>query len=243
MDPRTKTRIALGVAIACGALTLAWRITRSKEAPRAASSAAAPEDTRGSNASPQSNGDTPRPTATATASVPVLDRKRADEMREQIHRLMAEAGVAWALPETPSGSRPAPAADGLYPEMPSSDAKDDAGRSESGKYIQRRVREDLFPLAKDCYAKQLEKNPKLAGRFVMHFRIVGDRRIGGVVDTATMDPTSTLSDPEFSRCMTESMMSVTFDAPPSAPGKPGEVTVTYPIEFSPDEPDGGDAGS
>ena len=69
----------------------------------------------------------------------------------------------------------------------------------------------------------------------LSFRIVGDKRVGGVVDQASLSlgDGGAPSDPEFERCMTESMMSVSFDAPPNG----GEVTVKYPIELAPDPPD------
>jgi hypothetical protein len=230
--------MALGVAVACGLAALAWRMTQPTQTPRANAAAANAADSRTTNATPQSNAVTPNATATNAPPIPHLDRKRADEMREAIRKLMAEAGPAWGAATDPTTSRPAPGAGGDYPEMPTSELRDDAGLTETGKYIQRRVREDLFPLAKQCYAAQLEKNPKLAGRFIMKFRIVGDRRIGGVVDSATMDDKgSTLVDPAFTTCMTESMMSVSFDAPPK-----GELSITYPIEFSPEDDDAGDGG-
>ena len=46
---------------------------------------------------------------------------------------------------------------------------------------------------------------------------------------------TTLDDAEMQTCVRESMMSVCFDAPPGD----GELTVVYPIEFSPDEPEAG----
>ncbi len=104
-----------------------------------------------------------------------------------------------------------------------------------GDYIRDRVHEDLFPLAKECYTHALEKNPKLAGRLIVSFTIAGDRRVGGVVDSAKVEPSSTLSDPEVSDCVRESMMSVSFDAPPDGQSS---VSVTYPILFLPGD-DGG----
>ena len=49
-----------------------------------------------------------------------------------------------------------------------------------------------------------------------------------------MDDT-TITDPEFQTCVRESMMSVSFAAPPND----GEVTVVYPITFSNSDDDGG----
>lgn len=239
MDPRTKNRLALAVAIACGVAAFAWRQTHRDDAGQWRS---APGDGAAAPVATTESSRHASPTTSASAAAgPHLDRKQADEMRERIHALLADAGLAWGSVDGPDAAPTEPGASaGLYPEMPSAELRDDAGMTETAKYIQRRVREELFPLARQCYGAQLEKNPKLAGRFVMHFRIVGDRRVGGVVDTAYADDAGTLTDPEFSKCMTESMMSVTFDAPP---GKSGQVTVTYPIEFSPDDDDAGADGA
>ena len=99
-------------------------------------------------------------------------------------------------------------------------------------YIQARIREDLVPIAKECYESALEDDPKLAGKIVMTFGIAGDEEVGGVVDEAAVDPTSTLTHPALGECMRESMMSLSFPAPEGG----GRVAVTYPFEFSPDAP-------
>ncbi len=237
MEQRHRNRIAFGVAIACGVAAVAWRMTHPSDGSSWWPGASTEGGASSSNATTTNTA--ANANATSSANAPPahhLDRRQADEMREKIRAIIAEAGAAWARDESESDAATTPAAAGPYPEMPPGDWRDDGGRSESAKYIQQRVRDDLFPLARECYAAQLAKNPKLAGRFIMHFRIVGDRKIGGVVDTAYADDAGTLTDPEFSKCMTESMMSITFDAPP---GKAGQVTVTYPIEFSPDDDDGG----
>jgi hypothetical protein len=63
----------------------------------------------------------------------------------------------------------------------------------------------------------------------MQFGIAGDEEVGGVVDEASIDPSSTLTHPDLGECMRESMMSLTFPAPEGG----GRVAVTYPFEFSP----------
>jgi hypothetical protein len=153
-------------------------------------------------------------------------------MREQLRALLAEAGPSWGSAEPGAPSPPRPTE---YPTMPEL-AVDDAGHTNvDPRYIQKRVREDLFPLARKCYGDALEKNPRLAGRLAVHFRIIGDRKVGGVVDETKILPETTMADPEFQTCVTESLMSVTFDAPPGD----REVTVDYPIEFSPEDDDSG----
>ncbi len=55
------------------------------------------------------------------------------------------------------------------------------------------------------------------------------------MDEAKLVDGTSIDDSEMQTCVRESMMSVSFDAPPHD----GEVTVVYPIEFAPDEPDSG----
>jgi hypothetical protein len=107
------------------------------------------------------------------------------------------------------------------------------------KYIQERIREDFVPLAKDCYEALLSKNPTARGKAVFSFVIVGDAETGGIVESAELVDGTTLTDPEFSYCVSESLLSLAFAPPPND----GWVTVTYPIDFSPDEPSSKDAGA
>jgi hypothetical protein len=98
------------------------------------------------------------------------------------------------------------------------------------KYIQERIREDFVPLAKVCYDALLAQKPTARGKVVFSFAIVGDAETGGIVEFVELDDGTTLSDPEFAYCVTESLLSVSFVPPP----KDGWVTITYPIDFSPD---------
>jgi len=90
-------------------------------------------------------------------------------------------------------------------------------------------------MALGCYEDAEKRTPGLRGRIVLHFAVVGDSKIGGIVESADVLDASTIRDPMMIDCMRESMLSMTF--PPPKQG--GFVTVEYPIEFSPDEPDGG----
>jgi hypothetical protein len=99
------------------------------------------------------------------------------------------------------------------------------------EYVRSAIREQLVPVAEDCYNTVLtEHDPKAAGTVVLNFTIVGSDEIGGVVEESEVGEDSTL-DSEFLReCLRESMMTVTFEPPPDG----GRVEVTYPITFSPD---------
>jgi ferric-dicitrate binding protein FerR (iron transport regulator) len=166
---------------------------------------------------------------------PTRDRAHADGMRQAI-RALFEAGTwsATSPPSAPSLPATAPAVS-AFSTMPTT--IDDAGHPAVDRtYIQQRIHEDLFPLAKQCYASALDRKPRLGGRLDVYFRVLGDKRVGGVVDEVQILGDTTLEDAEMQTCVKESMMSVTFDAPPDD----GELTVVYPIVFSPDdEPDSG----
>jgi len=172
---------------------------------------------------------------TSTGGVPKLDRAKADQMREQIRALLAEAGpllpgvAATASPSV--SSAPAFATMPVVPDL-------DGGTKVDPDYLKKRIHEDLFPLAKQCYETALEKKPKLAGKLAVYFRVIGDRKVGGVVDEVKIMGDTTLDDPEMQTCVKESMMSVSFDAPPDD----GKLSVVIPITFSPDNPDSGGGG-
>ena len=156
--------------------------------------------------------------ASPTAAHPVLDKAKRDAMREAIYR-------AWGM--APPDERTHPS---TWPTAPTAN-----GEGFGKDYVRQRIRDDYYPLAKDCYERGLKKNPKLAGKLVASFRIVGTKNTGGLVDWVdTSSEDNTLDDREVLECMKQSLYSVTFDPPPHD----GVVTVTYPIEFSPDDRDG-----
>jgi hypothetical protein len=151
-----------------------------------------------------------------------LDREASDRMRAQIQRSLEQHGGSVA----PRSADPAGARED---EAPSDPPELDAD------YIRERIQEDLVPVAIECYESALADEPELAGTLVMSFAIIGDPEVGGVVDEATIAADQSTLDNEFVReCIRESMMAVSFEAPPDG----GRVLVTYPIRFAPDE-DGG----
>jgi hypothetical protein len=103
-------------------------------------------------------------------------------------------------------------------------------------YIRERVRNDFFPFAKDCYAEAVKAQGDLAGELVLRFIIVGDSKIGGIVESVDVLDKSTLRDHAMIECIRESFLGTKF--PASEHG--GWVSVEYPISFSPDDDDGAD---
>lgn len=142
------------------------------------------------------------------------DRAERDKLRERIYRSLGQ------VPPTNSRS------------LPPSTLGREAGTMDPA-YIQARIREDFFPLARQCYEAALERDAARAGKLVMSFNIVGDDDVGGIVEAADSTEDSTLTDPELLYCMRESMLSMSFEPPKHG----GSVTVVYPFVFSPDEPD------
>jgi len=154
-------------------------------------------------------------------------------MREEIRALLAEAGPLGLMGA--ASAEPTWVRDAGFPTMPTLGTWDGGDPKVDPKYIQQRVREDLFPIARACYGDALKRDPTTSGRLVVSFRIIGDHKVGGVVDDAKLTDETTITDREFQTCVRESMMAVSFDAPPGDQ----EITVVYPILFSPDEPEAG----
>lgn len=223
MAPGTRTRGLLVVAVLGAAIAAFFLFREPHEAPvdaspSASSTAIDPLTTSASKPPASTSGST---AARNPDGTPVLDRAKADAIRARLK----------AIYEAPATSETAQnKSDPQYPVMPHDPDQNDVLK----EYIHQRIKDDYVPLAKSCYENALAKSPKLGGRLVMSFRIVGDRRVGGVVDSADIDPSSTLQDDDLNLCMKESMMAVSFDAPPD--DKP--ITVKYPIVLSPG--DGGE---
>lgn len=184
------------------------------ESKAAESKAAAPSK---ASASAEPPARAPAPTAKAPAPTPAdddasraRDRARRDALRQQIEA--AQRARTQRKADEPSD----PEAVGELPK----------------EYIRERVREDLVPLALECYTSALEDDEELAGRLVFQFRIVGEPDVGGIVDDAQIAPESDIQHAELQECMRESLMSMSFDPPENG----GAVDVTYPFEFSPEGP-------
>ncbi len=151
--------------------------------------------------------------------LPTLDKAKRDAMRKSIYE-------AWGMAPPDEKTHPS-----TWPERAGSTG---GGEGFGKEYIQKRIREDYLPLAKDCYEQGLKKTPTLGGKLVANFRIVGSKGTGGLIDWVDFDSEeNTLDDRDVNECLKQSLYSVTFDPPPND----GTVTVTYPITFLPDKPD------
>ena len=156
----------------------------------------------------------------------VHDRQTRDELRRRIL-------AAWSTPAGYDAPTPRAEGQGPAPSPPGVPPRDYYGDNNEldRAYIQHVMREDLFPLARQCFGQLLERKPDAGGKVLLHFGIVGDPQLGGYVDDTAIDAGTPedIQDPEMQTCLRESMNSIAF-APPK---KGGTVTVDYPIEFSP----------
>jgi hypothetical protein len=113
--------------------------------------------------------------------------------RERIRNLIWQALNTPAPAQQPT---PSPAATGYVLPTTVPDPPGDAGHMEP-EYIAERLNADLLPLAKSCYSDAAKRDPQLSGKIILHFVIVGDAHIGGVVESADVLDESSIRDPEF----------------------------------------------
>jgi hypothetical protein len=160
----------------------------------------------------------PGASGASAASTPVLDKKARDELRRRIL-------AGWAAGDDAEAAAAARA--GRVPEKAPSGGPLDA------KYIQEVVRSDFFPMAVKCYEELQIRKKDARGRIEIKFKIIGDEKLGGIIEEADIDNDGGLADEKLDTCLRESFLSLSFKPPP----KGGWVTVVYPMEFSPDDPD------
>jgi len=233
---KNRTTLWILVSLALLGLLCGWLLARraspsSSSRDDARTASAEDDDTRGSvnargGALPNTRDGKPNAANSGDPPLPVLDRQKRDELRAAVWRSLgrdlpdaAPAKTAYVLPEVPP-----------WPDDPG----DDSGRAGiDPQYVQDRVHNEFFPLARKCYGDMSDRIPDAGGRVVLAFDIVGNQNIGGIVEQVDVLDKSTLRDPEFIDCMRQSFLSVTF--PPPEGG--GMVTVEYPIVFSPGDDD------
>lgn len=231
---QTKDRlggIGLGVLVVVAAAIAGWllvsqpptpppvtRVPRAQETEAASPPREPPRGRRTAPGEHDERGSTLQPVELPQRdSGPVRDRRRADELREALAAMYAE--------QLSAGGQPAE-----VPLMPAARGAGNQAQTELGEYIGRVMREQFIPLATSCYEPLLERRPGLAGNVALEFSILGEPAVGGVVVDVALGEATTLLDVEFETCITESMYSVIFAAPPK--GHPA-VTVTQSLEFAP----------
>jgi hypothetical protein len=148
---------------------------------------------------------------------PADARRRADELRAQIHALSVRAKLeAGAGADAQAATRAAPSASPTRFELL------------LDRYLRAIARDEFLPMARACYGELVPRKPDARGRVVLHVVVVGHPAAGGVVDSVQLDSGSTLDDPQLTTCLVESMLALSFGAPPEGQGR---VEFDYPFQF------------
>jgi hypothetical protein len=164
---------------------------------------------------------TPTPTSideaerSAEAERPPASRMARDLERERIWAALNRKHEL--TPAAPGSAAPSKLEAARLPEL-------------DPEYIREAIREQLVPVALDCYTSALQDDPKLAGTLIMNFTIVGAQDVGGVVEDASIGEDSTLDSLFVSECLRESLMAVEFEPPPDG----GRLEISYPVTFEPE---------
>lgn len=114
----------------------------------------------------------PAPIVAAAKPVGTPRKTISPREREEVKRRLADA----------LAKRSAPVREGLEDDREEEPDAEEAMGSLDKDYIRDVVREDLVPIAKECYESALEGRPDLAGSVMLEFSIAGDESVGGIVD-------------------------------------------------------------
>lgn len=181
---------------------------------------------------------TDAPTAPSTDEVTRqadAERARARQVADAVRRHAARRREAQAAKSRAEAKRPASAPTPPGPAAPSASQSTPPATPEEAirrEYIQRTMREQYYPVARDCYEELLGRDPKARGKVVLDFAIVGDGDAGVVDRVSLRDDEDAIDDPEFTLCMRESLYTAVFEPPP--PGA-SETTIVYPVMLEPGE--------
>jgi hypothetical protein len=173
------------------------------------------------NANASATGDSSTSTTTTTSTKTThIDPAQRAELRKRIFEGMWRNAEPDAVPPAGGFAAPPPKAQEL-----------------SSEYLHARLLEDYKPMARACFNELLSRKPGMGGKLLVKFTIVGDEKVGGIVESAELDPKSTIKDDKLETCIKESMLTMQF-APPD---KGGTVTVVAPLTFVAADASGGDA--
>lgn len=214
--------IAIAITVVAAAAIFLWIKRGSSSSPGRQDGAVAA--TGPSAAKPSGQPSTPGgDVAKSNISLPRgVRRLRAKQDRERLLRAIEAARSkregrerGTGSPSNGSGLQPT----GSAPELPA--AQLDA------KYIRSVVRGAL-PLLRECFTLARDSAPDAEGKVVVEFTIVGEKDIGGLVESATIISDNALSkNKAMAECVTETMMSLEYAAPEDG----GKVMVKYPFVF------------
>ena len=163
---------------------------------------------------------TASPSATSSATPfprAIHDPAKREELRLRILAASAAAEAeARAEQAAASAGRAAPARG----ERQTNDLE------EFGRFLATAIREDFIPMARACAKDLASRRPDAGGTATIAFELLGDEKIGGVVNEAEIvDSGAPVGDEAFETCIRESLYGVYFDPPPSG----GRATLNFPV--------------
>jgi hypothetical protein len=217
MKAKHTAGIVLLIAVA---LLVWWRWPRAESAKQASTSEEVASSTVHADdipAAPELEWiDGGRPSAEAIASA----RRKADAVRARLAAQRATGAANYPTQRTTGAAN--------YPSMPTPIGSGTQKGLPLGDYLDDVIQREFMPMGATCYADLVRKQPDAGGGVILDVAIAGDPSVGGVVDSVDVDAGATLAQNDFITCVRESMMAMTFKAPPG-----GRVTFTLPLEFSP----------
>jgi RNA polymerase sigma factor (sigma-70 family) len=139
---------------------------------------------------------------------------------EQAKASRRSAGVASASPPSTLARASSPSRTGPTGEGMGTLDKD---------YLRERIKE-IVPLVRECYELALAQDPSVSGKLSVHFSIIGDPELGGLVESSEIvdDDEPAPKNEGLVECVRETMYALEVEAPKGG----GRVTVTYPFRFA-----------
>lgn len=155
------------------------------------------------------------------------DPAKRDEMRARLLAAVAETSAKKPDESTkPAAVKHAAPAEGAAAPGDARGNRESNDLKEFGRFVQQAIKDDFLPMARGCAAELRSRDPKARGSATIAFKLIGDKKIGGVVDEADVDAKkSTLHDEKFETCVRESLYGVYFDPPPAD----AVATLNFPI--------------
>jgi hypothetical protein len=152
----------------------------------------------------------------------IRDPAKREDLRRQL--LAAIAAAQAGADATASGGEGTPAV--ARGQRETNDVE------EFGRFITQAVHEDFVPMAQACANELRGRRPDAGGAATVAFKLLGDKKIGGVVDSAEIvHAKSTIDDAAFETCVRESLYGVYFDPPPMG----GEATLNFEVRLDPSD--------
>ncbi len=162
---------------------------------------------------------------------PVTAKKKniTAKERERYLRAIRDAMDRRASTTPPDAPKPGPVPTDERAQPGTESLVDRSGGTLAG--LMKDLQRDVMPLADECYALALERDPTLAGGLDLQFEIIGDQDVGGLVERVDVEESSQIQDLEMIECMRETLLSTVFPAPDDS----GAAGVRLTLQFDPDD--------